>query len=366
MSLLNDMLRDLNERHRQGDTSTADASLPQQRGFRLQRLLLALGALGVLVLVIGGLWRYQPLPRDAGDSQATVTPVRVPVARVPEIESLPVVAEPSPRVLEVSPDSATPVTNEAVAPAVPDGPPLSPGQGDSKSGDNQPPETSARADRDKVPTIAATDVIETAAQTRVVPPPVVRRSEPQLPADQVSYQRGLKDLQRGDVGSALSYFQEALRLNPDLLSARLQLISVLEQRAPEDVAGVLRAGLARQPEQPLLRKLYAQQLLQQQRPEEAVALLQHAPQPAVDADAEYHALLAALLQEIRDYEAAAKLYVRLLQFRPQEALWWLGLGICLEQQGASAQARQAYQSALAVSGLRPDLERYVRSRLQVL
>jgi MSHA biogenesis protein MshN len=106
--------------------------------------------------------------------------------------------------------------------------------------------------------------------------------------------------------------------------------------------------------------------MQQQRSGEAVELLQRDPLPAVAADLEYHALYAAALQEQKRFEEAGQLYRQLVNLRPQQAVWWMGLAISMDQAGSNEQARGAYEQAIALPGLRSDLHDYIRGRLQIL
>lgn len=196
--------------------------------------------------------------------------------------------------------------------------------------------------------------------------PLVRTQR--LPeTDEQLYQLGLQQLRQGDLRAAQENFAGALRTNPEHLTARLELIGVLQRRADEQSAlRLIQEGLQLQPAQPELRKLFAHHLLYQQRHHEALAQLEQVPIPVVGADPDYHALRAAIYQELGDYPRAALLYAQLLEQRPREHLWWLGLAIALEQQGMSSGARDAYRTALEGSGLRPDLERFVHERLQHL
>src|SRR5579885_3546730 len=66
-------------------------------------------------------------------------------------------------------------------------------------------------------------------------------------------------------------------------------------------------------------------------------LTRDAPSPADDPD--YHALLAALLQRAGRHGDAIVSYRRLLSVRPQNGLWWMGLGISLSASGQRQQAR---------------------------
>lgn len=201
----------------------------------------------------------------------------------------------------------------------------------------------------------------------VAPTPALVRTQPVQDTEQQIYQRGLRQLQAGELAAAEKSFSETLRISPNRLQARLDLVGVLERLGDEQAAiRVILAGLQFTPAQPELRKRYARHLLLQQRYDDALEQLAAMPVPALNTDSEYHALRAAIYQERGNYFQAAQLYAQLLQQHPQEALWWMGLAISLEQQGQFDGARDAYRTALDVSGLRPDLEHFVRDRLQML
>ena len=188
-----------------------------------------------------------------------------------------------------------------------------------------------------------------------------------LSPDQQAYQAGLKQLNQGNLVAAEISFNQALQSNPELLDARLQLVGVLQQQMKLDEAEEsLRQGILLVPASTDLRKAYARLLLDTQRQGEAIELLKTEPVPSVNQDLEYHALLAALLQDSRQFKAASLVYGGLVQVRPQEALWWMGLAISLEQSGSSGSARNAYQKALNLPGLQPDLQNYIHGRLQTM
>jgi tetratricopeptide (TPR) repeat protein len=203
-------------------------------------------------------------------------------------------------------------------------------------------------------------------------PVVVKRlskTESLTPEQQagLNYQTGLAQWRAGNGSSAVLSFSQALALQPQLVEARLQLIELLLQQQDKQAAEQqLQTGLRLQPESRKLRKRYAHLLLAAQRLSEAIGVLSAPPVPVIAADLEYYALWAALLQENGQHGAAGKVYAQLLEVRPREALWWLGLATSEEQAGAPAAAQKAYQQALQFPGLRPDLEKYIRDRLQVL
>jgi len=195
----------------------------------------------------------------------------------------------------------------------------------------------------------------------------VSRNKNILSRDQQAYRAGLKYLEQENWIVAEENFNQALTINPSLVDARLRLVGVLQQQMQLDKAEkLLLQGLQLTPENSDLRKVYARLLLKDQRYVDAIKLLKAAPVPVIAQDLEYHALLAALLQESKQFEAASQVYSQLLQVRPQSALWWMGMAISQEQLGNSENARNAYQKALNLKGLRPDLQNYIQSRLQVL
>jgi MSHA biogenesis protein MshN len=197
--------------------------------------------------------------------------------------------------------------------------------------------------------------------------PVLIRTQPVAETGEQLYQRGLQQVLQGNLRAARDNLSAALRINSELLVARLELIGVLQQLGDEQhTLAVIEDGLKLHPAQPELRKLIAHFLLSLQQYQAALTRLEADPVPAVAADPDYHALRAAIYQELGEYSRSAQLYARLLEQRPRESLWWLGLAIALEQQGLATGARDAYRTALDVSGLRPDLERFVHERLQHL
>lgn len=188
-----------------------------------------------------------------------------------------------------------------------------------------------------------------------------------LSSEQQAYQAGLQQLKTGHLNIAEESFAQALLINPKLLDARLQLVQILQQQMKlEKAEEQLLLGLSLLPGNTDLRKTYARLLLKNQRHAEALDILKTAPIPLMAQDMEYHALLAALLQESGQFTAASSIYSQLVQIRPQETVWWMGMAISLEQSGNFDQARNAYQKALSLPGLRADLRSYIQSRLQVL
>ncbi len=195
----------------------------------------------------------------------------------------------------------------------------------------------------------------------------LNRSKSRISQDKQAYQSGLEQMRQGKFAAAEKNFATALEINPAHVQARMQLIASLQrQNKGAQAQAQMKEGLSQTPRSLQLRKIYARFLLSRQHNLEAIEVLRAQPFPTVGQDPEYHALLAAILQETGQFSAAAKVYANLLLLRPETALWWFGLAVSMDQTGDFEQARNAYRRALALPGLSVDVQKYVQSRLQVL
>jgi MSHA biogenesis protein MshN len=185
--------------------------------------------------------------------------------------------------------------------------------------------------------------------------------------DRILYERGMKQVQQQKLSAAEANFTQVLLLNPHHQQARLQLVALLLQRTQADQAErILKDGLDLDAANSQLRKAYVRLLLERQQTQVAIELLSRAPLPQMADDLEYHALLAGLLQDAGDFEQSADIYRRLLQLHPRRPLWWLGLGVALEQMTDREGAKEAYRQALRLPGLRSDLQQFASGRIDLL
>lgn len=88
--------------------------------------------------------------------------------------------------------------------------------------------------------------------------------------------------------------------------------------------------------------------------------------PAVAANPGYHALLAALRQQVGDWSGSAALYRQLVALQPQQAAWQLGLAIALEQLDQPTQAADRYRLAVRGQGLDGNARRFAAERAAAL
>jgi MSHA biogenesis protein MshM len=180
------------------------------------------------------------------------------------------------------------------------------------------------------------------------------------------YQRGVRLAEKGQLAEAFGALQEAVLLDSTHLGAREALASgVIQFGRPQEAIYLLDEGLQIEPGYPPFVKLKARILLQRGALGEALELLTQAT-PPVDADPDYHALIAALYLRRGEHRLAVERYWEILKTEADRGAWWLGLAIALEADGAPTQALMAYRTAHAVGGLGLDSRLYVEARIGAL
>lgn len=112
-------------------------------------------------------------------------------------------------------------------------------------------------------------------------------------------------------------------------------------------------------------ELSAQLMIEQNKQKDALELLNKYT-PSFEQYPNYHSLKAALYQQNGDYKLSAKVYEKLLQIKPDNGVWWMGLGISLENLGKKNQAHDAYAKATRTDNLTPELKSYIENRMTYL
>ncbi len=180
------------------------------------------------------------------------------------------------------------------------------------------------------------------------------------------YLEGYHALQQRKSDVAEKLWLEALSVDPIHNKSREGLIALyLSQSRKVEASKLLEEGTVVQPENPQFALLYARLLVEQGETTAAIATLEGVMGQTASAP-ELYALLAALYQQQKDYDRSIHSYQRALQQQPQQANWWMGLGISLEGAGKTVEARSAYEEALK-RGMTEQLSlNYVQQRLNAL
>jgi tetratricopeptide (TPR) repeat protein len=207
----------------------------------------------------------------------------------------------------------------------------------------------------------ASDSISTAPASGSQPEGQWRKSLNTLPTDSstVRSARRLLSQQRTDeaVNLLTGYIAKArtslqsqyLLVQLYLATERYSRAAVLLEKAPNNLSWSL---------------LKARSLLQQGQANEAIQLLEQYPDGQSRED--YLDLLASGYQQVGQHGAAVARYLSLLGLNPQEARWWINLGVSLEHLGQNSKALDAYQTALQIPDLDRSLKQYARQQSQRL
>ncbi len=181
----------------------------------------------------------------------------------------------------------------------------------------------------------------------------------------LAFRRALELLDRGNDRAAEVQLRKALSLEAGLADARVQLAALLlrEQRLV-DAEMLLVEGLAIRADQLALAELYARLLVERGDNARALDVLDAAGAAHSDL-AEVRALRAGILMKLGDARSAALDYRKALATNPQRAVWWIGLGVALEQAGDPARALPAYHRAQRLP-LSTELYDFVVKRINAL
>jgi MSHA biogenesis protein MshN len=390
MSLVNDMLRDLDARRREVPTNglRAEKLVPAADKAAKTRSWRRVAILAILLAILAGLLAVYGLTTGQGTGQLQLPPVQtaaLPIAANAN-EQTSAVAGPQTTSVDgaVSPDTgnATALSqlearlqqleaqNQALLLAQAQADAEASAQQQQQLADALQQSTTAErqfdqewADAPALPADAgfestASDEQESSASSRVA------RELSFYDRDRQEVQTALQQWASGQQLTALQTLDVFAYENPQAHYSRETLIKLLIQMGETDRAmQAAEIGLAIHPGAASYRKLKARLLLSANTPLEAVSLLSTAS-PAVNEDTEYHDLLASAYLASRQYEGSAGSYQALLQQDSNEARWWYGLAASLDALGRSAEATSAYEQALRLPALSEALRQASLQRVQ--
>lgn len=200
------------------------------------------------------------------------------------------------------------------------------------------------------------------AVVQVAPKPVVTLTPQAQDLKQAAEARAL--LRRGEIDTALSQLRQFIDQAEVDQKSRVVLVNYLLQYDRLAEAGDVLLG-APVDKDPDLRQLKARWLAVGGRPHEAISLLE-SDKPELAAFPDYHALLASFYQQLGQAEPAAGVYAELLKFNPAQANWWAGRALALDRLARYDEAKVAYERALVLPGLSGQLAQFAKLRLESL
>lgn len=334
MSVVNQMLRELDARDRSGTAQATFAPVAEQPTRKRASLGIAAGLI-LLVAVGAGYWVTRPAPHPAAaDARPEVpadrTPTLAPVA-LPAVEA---VQDRTP----AAPTEAAPVRNMPAAPLAP----------------------AAELARLVQPPPA---VVPLRPMPEASPGTQTSISQALVNAPEIEAQRLIDDAaaerRAGNIEAALALYRQALAKAPTMSQTRLALAAFLrDMRRDSEAMEVLENGYALRA-QPALAVAAGRLLADQGRREEALDWLVRGYKSARPVD---FALMGALYAHAQRHEEAVAAYRRALAADTSQAGWLLGLGLSLEALGRRDEARGAYRAALERGAFEPEVETFLRDR----
>ena len=342
MSVINQMLKDLDQRQQGSDGAAVYIAPARQQGWWMLLLTLICGlALGILGWRTWIYWQ-QTHPVVAASEVVTpdvVTPDVVTRAAAP-------VSQPEP--VEVAAALPLPSQDEVNDEA---------GEGDSgDTADGAPFDASSDFDESE-PTdeeLQPELYAELAAEQQAVAsaprkPGVLKIETVELSAKELAAlaeRKATTAMAKGSLRDAQDNYYDVLAHDPYNQGAREQLAGLLygEGRLTE-ARQLLEEGIRLDPQQADFRLLLARLAISEGQQQQALGWLS-GYQPDLASNMDYYATWAGLTQELGQNADAAALYVKLLRQQPDQGRWWLGLGVAEDGQGHSQRALDAYRNAL--------------------
>ncbi|SIS87507.1 tetratricopeptide repeat protein [Neptunomonas antarctica] len=217
----------------------------------------------------------------------------------------------------------------------------------------------------KVDNSAATAVVNTrqAAGTRnaVQSSGHWKKSLNTLPTDSSTVRSARRLLNEQHTDEALSLLQQFVNQTPSSLQSRYLLVQLYLATEQYEVAA---ETLQKSPNNLSWTLLKARALLQQGQAREAIQLLERLPDGQSRQD--YLDLLASGYQQVGQHTEAVSRYLDLLALNPQEARWWINMGVSLEHLDQRTKALDAYRNALQIPNIDTPLKLYALQQSQRL
>ncbi len=178
------------------------------------------------------------------------------------------------------------------------------------------------------------------------------------------YRKALQFLQQGFTTRTIESLTQALRLDPSHVAARQTMVGILvEDKRLDEAEHWLQEGLNLDRGQSNMAMMLARLQVERGDAHAGLETLQGSLSSTTE-NADYQAFLAALLQREGRHKEAIDHYTQALRQAPQSGLWLMGVGISLQAENRLQEAQQAFKQARESKTLRPDLQAFVEQRLQ--
>ncbi len=355
MSVINQMLKDLDRRQQEAEGAAVYVAPMRQQGWWMLVLTLlctlALGILGWRTWIFWQQSQRASLPAAQVEAPRTAPAVApsaplavvvttqavssaAPVAKVPAASAESTAARVAPSAAEQAPADEAVLADE--------------GNPQEALGDETIP-----SDEELQPDLYAELAAEQGAEEAPAPaaprkPGILKIETVELSDAELATlaeRKATTAMAKGRMEEAQDGYYEVLAHDPHNQGAREQLAGLLYGAGRlTEAAQVLEEGLRLDPAQADLRLLLARVAISGGDRQKALDWLT-GYQPDIASNLDYYATWAGLAQELGQPVQASEMYVRLLRQQPDQGRWWLGLGVAEDGQGHRQRALDAYRNA---------------------
>lgn len=355
MSVINQMLKDLDRRQQEAEGAAVYVAPVRQQGWWMLVLTLlctlALGILGWRTWIFWQQSQRASLPAAQVEALRTA-PAAAPSAPLAVVATTQAVSSAAPvaKVPAASAESTATRVAPSAAEQVPADEAVLADEGNPQEalGDETIP-----SDEELQPDLYAELAAEQSAEEAPAPaaprkPGILKIETVELSDAELATlaeRKATTAMAKGRMQEAQDGYYEVLAHDPHNQGAREQLAGLLYGAGRlTEAAQVLEEGLRLDPAQADLRLLLARVAISGGDRQKALDWLT-GYQPDIASNLDYYATWAGLAQELGQPVQASEMYVRLLRQQPDQGRWWLGLGVAEDGQGHRQLALDAYRNA---------------------
>ena len=379
MSVINQMLKDLDERKTAPAESTYEPIMSQsQPSSKLPWVIVAVLSLVILAWLLRDLLPVNILP-VAQDSQAIAEPNEDQTyLKVVAADEGGTQAENDITDAEVAQSEISKPTDQTLASTAADEASITdqnttttneqPLVAETTTNDSQAviepvfPEENVTTDASS--NVVAQKISEPVVETPADPEPRVVKISPQQERRTQAETRYAQYQQT--LGGALTdtQYAEVLAIDPEFHRVRIDWLAKLSQQQDSRFEAQSLDAIEQWPAVYQYRQMLARSWVMSE-PQQAYQLLMQQP-PAITEAPDYHGLIAYSAKQMGDLNLASKQYQLLLKSYPERADWWLALALAEDQLERSASALRAYQQSLRFPGLAANIKAYAEQRIRAL
>ncbi len=374
MSVINQMLRDLDRRTMPADRTVFAARLNRSSsgrfGWRQFVAAAVVMAVGVTLSVTVANW--QGPPERPVTARADAAPLLAVTPAIPDAAAIPA----APIELPLPPIDTGPVRSEPPATRIAPTKPIDAAAKSNVAGTQVTPPARAVNEKTQVaalavqPPQASRPIASSAPAASESLPATTPESDRRIIREEATrtadseYRHAAALIDQGRLREAQQRLRGAIDMEPRHEAARQTLAALLlEERSYDAAAEVLAAGLKRNPAQSNFAVALSRLHLERGNLPAAIAVLRDHASYAV-AHPEYRAFAAALYARSGAHAEAIGEYEAALKLAPQMGSWWIGLGLAHEAEDRSDAATEAFRRARATGALSASLNQFVERKLQ--